>query len=84
VYSNRVKNPNQFNLAAHCFWQERLTNRILLNDGTYKVGVGKYNSDITIKDNEFTQIIDVSNTQLIQINTNFTRFDSLNFLLKII
>ncbi|XP_060870478.1 modular serine protease-like isoform X1 [Metopolophium dirhodum] len=45
--------------AAHCFWQEKLTSRILLNDGTYKVGVGKYNSDITIKDNEFTQIIDV-------------------------
>eukprot|EP00102_Acyrthosiphon_pisum_P023897 XP_016661107.1 PREDICTED: low-density lipoprotein receptor-related protein isoform X4 [Acyrthosiphon pisum] len=45
--------------AAHCFWQERLTSRILLNDGTYKVGVGKYKSDITIKDNEFTQIFDV-------------------------
>lgn len=57
-------NTNQFILAAHCFWQERLANRILLNDGTYKVGVGKYNSDITVKDNEFTQIIDVSNTQL--------------------
>jgi len=48
-------------LAAHCFWQENLTSRILLNDGMYKVGVGKYKSDITVKDNEFTQIVDVSN-----------------------
>ncbi|CAI6362231.1 unnamed protein product [Macrosiphum euphorbiae] len=45
--------------AAHCFWQEKLTSRILLNHGTYKVGVGKYKSDITVKDNEFTQIVDV-------------------------
>jgi len=55
---------NHLILAAHCFWQEKLTSRILLNDGTYKVGVGKYKSDITIKDNEFTQIVDVSNKPL--------------------
>jgi hypothetical protein len=40
-----------------------MTNRILINDGTYKISVGKYKSDILIKDNEFTQIVDVNNTQ---------------------
>jgi len=55
---------NDLFLAAHCFWHEKLTSRILLNDGTYKVGVGKYKSDITIKDNAFTQIVDVSNKPL--------------------
>jgi len=54
---------NNLFLAAHCFWQERLSTRVLKNDGTFKVGVGKYKSDITIKDNEFTQIVDVSNKQ---------------------
>lgn len=57
----KFKITNNLFLAAHCFWQEGLTSRILLNDGTYKVGVGKYKSDITVKDNEFTQIVDASN-----------------------
>lgn len=48
-----------FFLAAHCFWQEGLTNRILLNDGQYKIAVGKYKRDFSVIDNEFTQIIDV-------------------------
>lgn len=53
----RVK--NKFFLAAHCFWQEGLENRILINDGQYKIAVGKYKRDFSVIDNEFTQIIDV-------------------------
>ena len=60
--NTKLKITNNLFLAAHCFWQERLTSRIILNDGMYKIAVGKYKSDITIKDNEFTQVIDVSNT----------------------
>jgi len=74
-----VQNHKQiFFLAAHCFWQERLIDRILINDGTYKIAVGKYKSDIAIKDNAFTQIVDV--TQIKKKNW----FGSLNILLKII
>jgi hypothetical protein len=37
-----------------------LSNILSINDGSYKVAVGKYTSDYTVIDNEFTQIIDVS------------------------
>lgn len=46
--------------AAHCFWSEELTSRIIQNDNVFKIAVGKYARDISIKDNEFTQILDVS------------------------
>jgi len=47
-------------IAARCYWEEGNTDRILTNKyNTYKVAVGKYTSDISIKDNNFTQIIDV-------------------------
>jgi len=45
--------------AAHCFWEKGITDRKIKNNGMYKVAVGKYKRDISIKDNEFTQIIDV-------------------------
>ncbi|XP_050054368.1 modular serine protease-like [Aphis gossypii] len=51
--------PNLVVSAAHCFWQESLIDTILINNGTYKIAVGKYKSDIAIKDNAFTQIVDV-------------------------
>jgi len=48
-------------LAAHCFWQKgMISNRISVNDGLYRIAVGKYSRDFTIIDNEFTQILDVS------------------------
>jgi len=48
-------------LAAHCFWQKgMISNRILVNDGLYKIAVGKYSRDFTTIDNQFTQIFDVS------------------------
>lgn len=49
-------------LAAHCFWQEGLSDRIITNENNrYKIAVGKHSINISEKDNEFTQIIDVSN-----------------------
>lgn len=48
-------------IAARCYWEEGSTDRILTNKyNIYKIAVGKYTSDISIKDNNFTQIIDVS------------------------
>lgn len=50
-------------IAAQCYWEEGYTNRILMNKNhKYKIAVGKYTSDISITDNNFTQIIDVSIT----------------------
>lgn len=48
-------------IAAQCYWEEGYTNKILMNgNNKYKIAVGKYTSDISIRDNNFTQIIDVS------------------------
>jgi len=47
-------------LAAHCFWQKGISNRISVNDGLYKIAVGKYARDLTVIDNDFTQILNVS------------------------
>lgn len=48
-------------IAARCYWEEGNTDKILTNKyNIYKIAVGKYTSDISIKDNNFTQIIDVS------------------------
>lgn len=48
-------------IAAQCYWEEGNTNKILMNENQkYKIAVGKYTSDLSIKDNNFTQIIDVS------------------------
>jgi hypothetical protein len=37
-----------------------LSKRLSINDGLYKIAVGKYDRDYSVIDNEFTQIIDVS------------------------
>lgn len=52
--------PNKVITAAQCYWEEGNTNKILMNENQkYKIAVGKYTSDLSIKDNNFTQIIDV-------------------------
>jgi hypothetical protein len=52
-------NSIQF-LAAHCFWyQDILSNKISINDDSYKVAVGKYDRNFTVVDNEFTRIMNV-------------------------
>lgn len=51
-------------LAAHCFWDDHAdyNEKVIINiDGRYKIAVGKYTRDIKVKDNEFTQLIDVCN-----------------------
>jgi len=48
-------------IAAQCYWEEGYTNKILMNEkNKYKISVGKYTNDLSMKDNNFTQIIDVS------------------------
>jgi len=37
-----------------------LSNIISINDGLYRIAVGKYNRNYTVIDNDFTQIMDVS------------------------
>ncbi|XP_060836737.1 modular serine protease-like isoform X1 [Rhopalosiphum padi] len=51
--------PNLVVTAARCIWEKESTYGTLTNENIYKVAVGKYTSDISIKDNDFTQIIDV-------------------------
>jgi len=54
-----VINQIQF-LAAHCFSHKDMKlNRVSINS-VYKIAVGKYNRDLTVIDNDFTQIMDVS------------------------
>jgi len=36
-----------------------LSKKISINDGLYKIAVGKYDRNFTVIDNDFTQIIDV-------------------------
>ena len=37
-----------------------ISNRISINDGLYRIAVGKYDRDFTVIDNDFTQIMNVS------------------------
>lgn len=55
-----MKNQTFLILAAHCFWSEGLINRVLSYNDMYKIGVGKYERNISIIDNDFTQILDAS------------------------
>ncbi|KAL4123142.1 hypothetical protein QTP88_015367 [Uroleucon formosanum] len=46
--------------AAHCFWEKGMTsNTIFVNDGLYKIAVGKYTRDFTVVDNQFTKIMNM-------------------------
>lgn len=62
---NQIKNKynDRFVLAAHCFFDGDVTSdsrtRLLESENAYKIAVGKYDRNISILDNDFTQIIDV-------------------------
>ncbi|XP_026815140.1 modular serine protease-like isoform X2 [Rhopalosiphum maidis] len=57
--------PNLIVSAAHCFWQNgMLSNRISINNGLYRIAVGKYYRNYTVIDNDFTQILDVETIYL--------------------
>ncbi|XP_060870027.1 uncharacterized protein LOC132944607 isoform X1 [Metopolophium dirhodum] len=46
--------------VAHTFWQKNMiSKKISINDGLYKIGVGKFGYNLTITDNGINQIIDV-------------------------
>ncbi|XP_060870975.1 modular serine protease-like isoform X2 [Metopolophium dirhodum] len=60
--------PNLVVSAAHCFWQKGISNRILVNDGLYRIAVGKYARDLTVIDNDFTQIL---NVEIIYLNEGY-------------
>ncbi|XP_029344850.1 modular serine protease-like [Acyrthosiphon pisum] len=52
--------PNLVVTAAHCFWQKGMLSKIIsINDGLFKIAVGKYDRNFTTIDNDFTQIINV-------------------------
>jgi len=58
----RMKLKKILFLAAHCFWKNGMSSKnISINDGLYKIAVGKNSRDITIIDNiEYTKIYNVS------------------------
>ncbi|CAH1709698.1 unnamed protein product [Aphis gossypii] len=52
--------------AAHCFKQKDVQSNftISINDGLYKIAVGKYERDFTVIDNQFTQMMNVEKVYL--------------------
>jgi len=62
MYLRRNGNYLNIFLVAHTFWQkDMISKKISINDGLYKVGVGKFDDNLTITtDNDINQIIDVS------------------------
>lgn len=62
MYTGIKFKNTKYSLAANCFWDNILKQK--KNADYFKVAVGKYTHDIAIKDNAFTQIVDVSITQL--------------------
>ncbi|XP_025208667.1 uncharacterized protein LOC112604026 [Melanaphis sacchari] len=64
--------PNLVVSAAHCFWYNGiLSNKITIYNESYKVAIGKYDINLTVVDNEFTQIM---NVETIYLNEEYTGF----------
>jgi len=55
-----------------------ISNIISINDDLYKIAVGKYNRDLTVIDNDLTQIMNVSFKRKIRIlyaNKKYYRYN---------
>jgi len=47
--------------VAHCFWKKGMLFKSLsVNNGLYKIVVGKYVRNFSVIDHNFTQIVNVS------------------------
>ncbi|CAI6349241.1 unnamed protein product [Macrosiphum euphorbiae] len=61
ICGGSIISPNLVVSVAHCFWQEgMLSKKISINDGLYKISVGKYERNFTVIGNDLTQIMNVS------------------------
>jgi len=57
----RIINKIRIIIAGRCFWdRSESSDRIIKDDGKYKIAVGKYDRNISIIDNAYTQIMNVS------------------------
>ncbi|CAI6344828.1 unnamed protein product [Macrosiphum euphorbiae] len=75
ICGGSIISPNLVVSVAHCFWQEgMLSKKISINDGLYKISVGKYERNFTVIGNDFTQIINVSMIHLKRGYNGPTRF----------
>lgn len=61
LFSEKLKMNYNFFVAAHCFWKKGLRRTTIPNEkNIFKTAVGKENSNFSVIDNTYTQIIDVS------------------------